>query len=148
MANLDQQDAAEIYNDLLDRVTACYVNKDFDAFSELIHLPHHITTPSDRFVIRSVDELRTVFDINCAKMVLSCGQTLQRELLYAHFKGQDRIDGSHRTQMPSGVETKKRPYPSKSVLMWIGMRWQICASDYHVDADSHVNKVFREALQN
>ncbi len=147
MAKLDHAEARLIYTDLLERISDCYVLKDFDAFSQLIHLPHHITTPSDRFSIRTPEQLRIVFDINCETLVTTDGQTLKREVLDARFKGQDRIDGSHRTILPKEVQKNHRPYPSKSVLMWIGMRWQICASDYHVDANSPIHTVFREALK-
>ena len=147
MAKLDHNEAKKIYGDLLEQVCQCYVTKDFDTFSQLIHLPHHIRTRSERFVLRTPEDLRLIFDINCATLVTSDGRTLTRKVLDARFKGQDKIDGSHQSILPKEIQEYHRPYPSNTVLMWIGMRWQICASDYHVDESSPICKMLREALR-
>lgn len=145
MAKLDHEEAKKIYGDLLKQIADAYVTKDFDAFSQLFHLPHHITTPTERFVLRSSDELKAIFDLCCTMLVTDDGRTLEREVVDAKFKGQDKIDGAHRTIFPDGIDTSKRPHRTKNILMWIGMRWQVCAAEYQIDENSPICQVLRQA---
>ena len=142
------EEAKTIYQDLLDRINACYDSCDFSSYLNMIHVPHHIRTTDSSFVLREESELRTMFDEFIKQMKKSGADTFKRECTSARFKGAHRIEGEHMTHMMRAGKYVQPASHARSMLMKVGANWMVCASQNRMNKNTLASLALQAAKTN
>lgn len=137
--------AMGIYQNLLDRINECYKSGDFGAYLEMVHVPHHIRTSDRSFVLREVNELKTMFDefIDLRKRLKA--DTFKRICTTARFKGANQIEGEHVSHLLSGSRYVQPSAHHRAMMMKIGTKWVVCASHSKITEDTPISKALEAA---
>lgn len=147
MAHRTDEEAIVIYQRLLDAINDCYLTRDFETFSTMVHVPHYFRTNNDNFVLRDWDEMRDLFNRYLDHIEQQGMTNYIRRCTSASFKTRDRIEGTHESHMIKGANHVTPPFSATSMLMRIGKRWLVCASDNRIDETSAVGLALRQALR-
>lgn len=134
------QSAKGVSQRLLDVTGTALLGKDFEGFARCFHLPHVIETPERKTVLETRHDLRAVFDRVVEDYMRKQITDLVRVCDVAEFRSATRIEATHVTHMMSGSLRVTDPFPTFSVLEWIGAGWRISASQYAVDKNTTVGR--------
>ncbi|MEM7521057.1 MAG: hypothetical protein AAF307_08460 [Pseudomonadota bacterium] len=136
----DQQ-AQEIYQDLLDRIAHAYTSDDFEAYARMIRVPHEVRSFGPRVEINTRAELRVLFDGLRVSLARRGIKDYVRTCLAAKWVSPTEIIGTHETRMIANNQIVEEPYPVKSVLRHIDGAWWVCSSDNALGTDSDFGTV-------
>jgi len=140
-------EARQIYQGLLDDIVQSYVDRDFEAFQQYIHVPHHFRTATETFVLRDMNDLKKLF----FRYIDQCDEDgltdYKRFCLEAKFRSPDRIQGTHESHMFAGDELICPVFKATSIVMRIRGQWMVCASDSRLKTQSAQGTALREALK-
>jgi hypothetical protein len=140
----EDQDALRIYQDLLDRIGASYITRDFDAFRRMIHIPHTLSSYGPKIRIDTTQDLRRMFDDICSKLKEQNIDTYMRICIAAAFEDQTTIIGAHETRLMNRAQVVEHAYPVKSVLRRFGDDWMVCESDNAIDARNSLGRIMKK----
>ena len=136
-----KEKAMEIYQDFLDQITDAYMKRDFDAYAQLIRVPHDLGSFGPRLEVRNHKELRFLFDSICDHLFSESGKHYVRTCLTAEFVHPNKIVGVHETRVVAGGLIKDGPYPVKGIMRRIDGQWWVCGSDNAIEPDDGMGRV-------
>lgn len=147
MAKQNDDKAKEIYQDLLDDISASYVDNDFAAFATYLNVPHSTQTFKKSYEINTIDDLRALFDGMCKRFEGFGVTNYIRVCVAAEFKSDTEIVGTHVTYVTRGGENLQEPYPVLSHLLFDGSLWRVRQSENAVDDHNLVGMVLRHDVR-
>ena len=116
-AETGDSEAEAIYQVHLDSATASLLRGDFDTFQHLVSIPHHMTTETVVIVVKSLSEMKDLFD-QFSQMYANAGLTdFIRTVREAKFVGPDEIIGTHISHQIRNGQRILPPYPNRARLV-------------------------------
>ncbi|WP_458791063.1 hypothetical protein [Yoonia sp. MH D7] len=140
--------ARKIGNNMLKETGAAIMTKDFARFAKSFSLPHMLTTFDAKGIIETEAELEHIFDANHAYFTALNVTDIVRVCTSADFDGPDTVKAMHVTQLMSGTQRVKDPYPAFAIITRTGGVWRFSKSDYAVGQDSSLTKALNQLSQN
>ena len=129
---------------LLTLTGGALLGNNFSLFAQCFHLPHTIETGDNKCVLRTLTDLRAIFDSVVDYYAFKRVTDLVRITEVAEFRSETRIEATHITHMMSGDQRVLDPYPCYSVLEFIDDRWQTTSSQYAVDKTTTVGRALAQ----
>jgi hypothetical protein len=120
---------------LLDETGQAYVENDFDRFAACFLLPQHVATYDGTHELRTVEDLRVMFDRMLGFLEQKGATHLDRRCVLAEFQGPDVVRAIHETRFMAGDKVIETAFPAFSILKRIDGNWQVSFSQYAVDQD-------------
>ena len=117
---------------LIDVTGDAMFNDDFDTFADCFKIPHRIETFEAHRIVRTLDDLRSVFDGVRAHHNEIGATAIVRRSIAAEFIAPDRISSTHRSWVMRDSIILLRPYPVHSVMEKIGGAWKVSDSRYAI----------------
>jgi hypothetical protein len=139
--------AIEIYQGLLDDISASYDSGDFAAYSTYINVPHSAKTVEKNYEIETGHDLRSIFDTMRAHSKALGITNYIRVCVSAEFKSEIEIFGTHITYVIRGGEKVQEPYPVLSHVVFDGSYWRVRSSENAVEDNNLVGMVLRHGLR-
>lgn len=137
--------AMEIYQDFLHQITRAYMARDFEAYAQLIRVPHDLGSFGPRLEVRNRKELKVLFDSICDHLTSESNGEYVRTCLTAEFVNPNKIVGVHETRLVSGGVIKDGPYPVKGIMRRIEGKWWVCGSDNAIEPADGMGRVIDES---
>ena len=145
MKQVNGQTAKQISEMLLELTSIALLSNNFESFSVCFHVPHLIETADNKKVLKTRDDLRSVFERVVEDYQRKGVTDLVRFCEVAEFRGETRVEATHITHMMSRNQRVADPFPAFSVLEFIDGRWQSISSQYAVDKDTTVGRAIRKS---
>ncbi|MFC6639111.1 hypothetical protein GV827_08470 [Sulfitobacter sp. JBTF-M27] len=136
--------AKDFYQDLLDRLSSAYEADDFDAYAQMIRVPHEASSYGPKVQVNTMGELRVLFDSIRWHFAKTGVTDYVRTCISAEFLSATEIVGTHETRMLAGTQVVETPYPVKSYLQLIDGNWWVCKSDNAVQPDNGFGRVLSQ----
>ncbi len=132
---MDRQ-AFEVADDLLYHTGKALVSGDFDRYAACFAVPYSLETKDTKRTVRTIGDLRTVFDEVRAHMHRHGVDEIVRTIISADLVSKDVIGRTHVSQMiqPDGTPVLP-PYPSYSVIRRIDGVWRTASSIHAIICD-------------
>ncbi len=112
----DDRQAFDIFQNLLDRITRTYIERDFDLLVDCVQLPLFMQRSDFTKVLRNVDEMRADFDRQLTAFTIHDIRDLVRLVKSADFIGAQRIQGTYRTHALRGAQLVIPSYVSAMTM--------------------------------
>jgi hypothetical protein len=139
--------AIEIYQGLLDDISASYDSGDFAAFTTYISVPHSATTFEKSYEIETLDDLRSIFNTVLDHWKAMGITNHIRFCVSAEFKSDTEIVGTHVSHVIRGSEKVLEPFPVLSRLVFDGSQWRFRSTENAADDDNLIGMVLRCSLR-
>lgn len=123
-------EAKDVSEFLLDVTGKAYFNGDEDAFVSRFILPQEFGTFDGNRIIRTREELATLFHGMRANFQSRGVTDLVRVCISAYFDGPDTVHATHVSYLMSGRKLLSEPFPSNGVLRRVSGRWMISNAQY------------------
>jgi len=120
---------------LLDETGQAYVENDFDRFAACFLLPQHVATYDGTRELRTLDDLRMMFDRMRSYLAQKVATHLDRRCIQAEFQGPDVVRAIHETRFMAGDKVLETAFPAFSILKRTDGHWQVTFSQYAADQD-------------
>ena len=148
MVEAIETSAKDIYQRLLDDISLSYENDDFAAFTTYFDLPHTTYTFNKSYTIKTLDDLRSVFD-NMRAQFTGLGVTdYIRVCLTAEYLSETLIRGTHVTHITRKGANLEEPYPVMSHLNFTSGLWKVAQSENAVEDTKLFGMAVRHGLRN
>ena len=122
-------EAKQIYQDLLDRIAQAYFENDFAYYVSIIGLPHRFTTGEKTHILETSEELHSSFN-SFREYMIGIGITnFVRVCSDAFATPNGELIGTHTTHMIANGIRQGGPYLVQSALEWRNDRWVVIASN-------------------
>ena len=143
-AELTEEKASEIYQDLLDRICDAYFVGDFPAFKTAIHTPHTYSTEEKQHRIENDAQMEQAF--NCFRDYLQgMGVTdFIRECTGAAFLAPNRIIGGHKSELLRNGTRLREPYTVWATLELLDGVWKVTSSEIAIADTAWQSVAFRQ----
>jgi hypothetical protein len=146
MVKGSQDTAKDIYQRLLDDISLSYEAGDFDAFTTCFDLPHTTYTFEKSYTIKTLSDLRSVFD-NMRAQFSGLGVTNYiRVCLTAEYLSPSVIRGTHVTHVTKDGHHLEEPYPVMSHLNFTEGLWKVAQSENAVEDTKIFGMAVRQGL--
>jgi len=123
-------EAMRIAQETVHQLDKALMEGDFDLYSELLYVPHHIRTKIETFDIRTQKELRACFERYRQHAVEEGAVSCERKVETGRFRNPHRIEARYSvTYFTEAGEPVVKPTYTNSIFMIIGGKWRICGSD-------------------
>jgi hypothetical protein len=144
---VDEKDAKQIYQNLLDKICYAYFENDFDAFQDSLHVPHHYRTESDAQQIDNIDQLRRVFHcfrdyflgLRVTDFIRTCTGTA--------LLGPNEFSASHMTELVRNGTRLRQPYEVWAIVKRIDGIWKVASSENAISDTSWQAHAFRQGAE-
>jgi len=139
--------AAEISNGLLKQLDTAFMEKDFDLYADVLHVPHHIRTKLETFDIRTMEQLLACFEKYCAIADEFGAVRCERVLIDSQFRAKQRIEARYSVSYfdPNGALVTPSTFTT-SILMLIHGKWRICGSDSNTKLVTGIGEAVEQAI--
>ena len=143
-SEITEKQAADIYQDLLDRIWDAYFNDDFDAFRSTMNVPHTYTTEVKEQTIETYDQLQIAFN-SFRQYLIGMGITdMVRQCTGAMALGDRKIIGGHTTVLLRDGEELREPYSVWATLELTDGTWKVTSSENALSDTAWQSKAFGE----
>ena len=136
-----QKTAREIAEDLLERSGQGLIAGDFKSFADCFVLPKELETFEGRRVVKTEDEMESIFD-DMRAYYGKIGMThMDRRIVDAEFRNPTTIVSTHHSRIVADQELAQQPFDVLSVIELVDDVWRIRHCQYAIiDSEEH-NKV-------
>lgn len=126
--------AKDVSEYLLDRTGTALMTGDFGLFATCFHLPQQMETFDSCRDVRTLDDLKLVFDGVTAYFRQKNVTQLARHCVEAAYRDTDTIVSTHMSRVVSGSALVQKPYPVMSLLRRDGDGlWKVSDSMYAIE---------------
>ena len=109
----------------LDRISICWVNRDFQSWVDHVALPFTSITLNGQLYNDSIESLKKDWDLYCQALdTLKISQII-RKVMVIEVSEEDTLIGTYQTQMFAGDRRVVGPYTSSAMLLHDGKTWRI-----------------------
>ena len=109
----------------LDRISACWVDRDFQTWVDHSALPFTSITLNGQLYNDSIESLQKDWDLYCQALdTLKISQII-RKVMVIEASEEDTLIGTHQTQMFAEDRRVVGPYTSSAMLIHDGKTWRI-----------------------
>ena len=136
MVDQNQIDAKTIAQELLDETGAALLSGDFKRFAPHFFLPQVLSLEEEKVLVSTEEELRATFENRYAFFASMKIDVIHRYIDSAAYVSPTQIHSTHVSDLLSGANRLRGPYPVFSILRLVEGKWVIEMSDYAVPANS------------
>lgn len=147
MQRVNGQTAVEVSEMLLALTAEALLSNNFSLFAHCFHLPHTMETADSKRVLKTTDDLKSVFDSVTNDYRRRHITNLVRICEVAEFKDERSLGATHTTHLMSGDQRLDNPFPCFSILEFIDGRWQCTSSQYAVDTQTTVGRAIAQTAK-
>lgn len=129
---MDQDNAFEIYQDILDRLSSAFMALDYPVIFQYIALPHVRRTQHSETIIETTEDLEKGIRLHHQSIRVLGVDSYIRLTTSAEFLAPDYIEGFHDTRALRGAMPMIPRYHNRSVLRRFGGSWKIVEIESNV----------------
>ncbi len=133
-------EAKQISQGLLELTGEAIMSGDFSRFEPHFNLPHEVSTFEKTVTIKTIDDLREVFEGIQNHVRTSRTERLIRECVEACFIDDNIIEAMHETRTFRGGTMVLEPSLTLATLKKIDNTWKVAKSDYAIKDSSIMNR--------
>lgn len=143
---ITEKQAADIYQDLLDRIGASYFDNDYVSFRTAMAVPHTYSSDAKEQMIDSYEQLEVAFH-SFREYLQGMGVTeMHRECTGATALGNRKIIGGHTTALRRDGLDVQEPYGVWATLELTDEGWKVISSVNDVSDTAWQSKAFGEGV--